>query len=45
MTIPLDRFITLEEFDKKAGQDMFDLLYKEGAYKQKLDTTKLYYEE
>jgi NitT/TauT family transport system substrate-binding protein len=45
MTIPLDRFITLDEFDKKAGQALFDLLYKEGAYEQKLDTTKLYYEE
>jgi NitT/TauT family transport system substrate-binding protein len=45
MTIPLDRFITLEELDKRAGQDYFDVLYKEGAYKQKLDTTKLYYEE
>jgi NitT/TauT family transport system substrate-binding protein len=45
MTIPLDRFITLEELNKKAGQEYFDVLYKEGAYKEKLDTTKLYYEE
>jgi NitT/TauT family transport system substrate-binding protein len=45
MTIPFDEFIKLEEFNKKAGQDMFDLLYKEGAYQQKVDTTKLYYEE
>jgi ABC-type nitrate/sulfonate/bicarbonate transport system substrate-binding protein len=45
MTIPLDRFITLEELDKRAGQEYFDVLYKEGAYKQKIDTTKLYYEE
>ena len=44
MTIPLDRFITLEELDKRAGQDYFAVLYKEGAYKQELDTTKLYYE-
>jgi len=44
MAIPLDRFITLEELDKRAGQDYFDVLYKEGAYKQELDTTKLYYE-
>jgi len=45
MTIPLDRFITLEELDKKAGQAYFDVLYKEGAYQQKVDTTKLYYED
>ena len=45
MTIPFDRFITLEEFDKRAGQEYFDVLSKEGAYKQELDTTKLYYEE
>jgi NitT/TauT family transport system substrate-binding protein len=44
MTIPLDRFIMLEEFDKKAGQALFDLLYQEGAYKEEIDTTKLYYE-
>jgi len=45
MSIPLDEFIKLDEFDKKAGQAMFDLLYEEGAYQQKIDTTKLYYED
>jgi hypothetical protein len=35
----------LDEIDEQAGQDYFDVLYKEGAYKQKLDTTKLYYED
>jgi NitT/TauT family transport system substrate-binding protein len=45
MNIPLDRFIKIEEFDKKAGQALFDLLYKEGAYKERVDTTKLYYED
>lgn len=45
MTIPIDEFMKIEELDKQAGQDYFDVLYKEGAYKQKLDTTKLYYEE
>jgi len=45
MSIPFDEFIKLNEFNKQAGQDMFDLLYDEGAYQQKLDTTKLYYEE
>jgi NitT/TauT family transport system substrate-binding protein len=44
MTIPFDEFIKLEELDKKAGQEYFDVLYKEGAYKEKVDTTKLYYE-
>ena len=44
MNIPLDEFIKLEELDKKAGQAYFDVLYKEGAYKEKVDTTKLYYE-
>lgn len=45
MTIPLDEFIKLDEFNKKAGQAYFNVLYKEGAYKQKIDTTKLYYED
>jgi len=44
MRIPYDKFIKLDEFDKNAGQAYFDMLYKEGAYQQKLDTTKLYYE-
>ncbi|OGP84219.1 MAG: hypothetical protein A2Z08_01290 [Deltaproteobacteria bacterium RBG_16_54_11] len=43
MSIPFDQFIKLEEFDKRAGQEYFDLLYKEGAYKERVDTTKLYY--
>jgi NitT/TauT family transport system substrate-binding protein len=43
MSIPFDQFIKLEEFDKRAGQEYFDLLYKEGAYKEWVDTTKLYY--
>jgi NitT/TauT family transport system substrate-binding protein len=45
MAIPLDEFIKLEELNKKAGQAYFDVLYKEGAYKEKVDTTKLYYED
>jgi NitT/TauT family transport system substrate-binding protein len=45
MTCPIDEFMKLDEIDKQAGQDYFDVLYKEGAYEQKLDTTKLYYEE
>lgn len=45
MTIGLDQWIKLGEFDKKAGQEYFDVLYKEGAYKDRVDTTKLYYSE
>ena len=43
MSIPLDRFMKLEEFDKEGGQAYFEVLYKEGAYKKWIDTTKLYY--
>ena len=43
MSILFDKFIKLEEFDKKAGQEYFDLLYKGGAYQVWVDTTKLYY--
>jgi NitT/TauT family transport system substrate-binding protein len=44
MSIPFDEFIKLDEFDKRAGQEYFDLLYKEGEYyKEWVDTTKLYY--
>jgi ABC-type nitrate/sulfonate/bicarbonate transport system substrate-binding protein len=43
MSIPFDQFIKLEEFDKRAGQEYFDLLYEEGAYKERVDTTELYY--
>lgn len=45
MSIPFDQWIKLEEYDRQAGQDYFDLLYKEGAYKDRVDTTKLYYEK
>jgi NitT/TauT family transport system substrate-binding protein len=45
MAIPIDELIKIEELDKQAGQDYFDVLYKEGAYQQQLDTTKLYYED
>ena len=43
MRIPWDKFIKLDKLDKQAGQDLFDMLFEEGAYKQKVDTTKLYY--
>ncbi|HUL37912.1 MAG TPA: ABC transporter substrate-binding protein [Thermodesulfobacteriota bacterium] len=44
MKIPLQSWMKVETFDKEATQQYFDLLYKEGAYKKWIDTTKLYYE-
>jgi len=44
MKIPLQSWMKVETLDKEATQQYFDLLYKEGAYKKKIDTTKLYYE-
>jgi NitT/TauT family transport system substrate-binding protein len=44
MKIPLQSWMKVETLDKEATQRYFDLLYKEGAYKKRLDTTKLYYE-
>jgi NitT/TauT family transport system substrate-binding protein len=44
MNIAFDKWIKLDELDGKAGQEYFDVLYKEGAYQQKVDTTKLYYQ-
>jgi NitT/TauT family transport system substrate-binding protein len=44
MRIPFEKWIKIKDFDKEAAQIYFELLYKEGAYKKKLDTTKLYYE-
>ncbi len=45
MKIPLQSWMKVEKLDKDATQQYFDLLYKEGAYKKKVDTTKLYYEK
>lgn len=44
MKIPLQSWMKVETLDKEATQRYFDLLHKEGAYKKKVDTTKLYYE-
>jgi ABC-type nitrate/sulfonate/bicarbonate transport system substrate-binding protein len=44
MKIPLQSWMKVETLDREATQQYFDLLYKEGAYKKKIDTTKLYYE-
>ena len=45
MKVPIQNWMKVEELDKEATQEYFDLLYGEGAYKDKIDTTKLYYED
>jgi NitT/TauT family transport system substrate-binding protein len=45
MKIPLQTWMKIETLDKDATQRYFDILYKEGAYKKRVDTTKLYYED
>ena len=45
MNIRLQNWMKIETLDKEATQRYFDILYKEGAYKKKIDTTKLYYED
>jgi NitT/TauT family transport system substrate-binding protein len=42
--IPFEKWIKIKDLDKKAPQLYFDVLYKEGAYQKKIDTTALYYE-
>jgi NitT/TauT family transport system substrate-binding protein len=44
MNIPLQSWMKIETLDKESTQKYFDLLYREGAFKKKVDTTKLYYE-
>jgi len=44
MSIPIQKWMKVETLDKDATQQYFDLLYKEGAYKKWIDTTKLYYQ-
>jgi NitT/TauT family transport system substrate-binding protein len=44
MRIPFDKWIKIKELDKSAGQDYFNVLQREGAFKKRLDTTTLYYE-
>jgi len=45
MNIPLTNWMKVETLDKQATQQYFDLLYREGAFKKRIDTTKLYYED
>ncbi len=44
MNVPLTKWMKVETLDKEATQQYFDLFYKEGAYKNRVDTSKLYYE-
>jgi NitT/TauT family transport system substrate-binding protein len=45
MNVPIQNWMKVEKLDKESTQKYFDLLYKEGAFQQKVDTTKLYYEK
>jgi NitT/TauT family transport system substrate-binding protein len=45
MKVPIQYWIKIEDLNKESTQEYFDLLYKEGAYKERVDTTKLYYED
>jgi len=45
MNIPLQTWMKIETLDKESTQRYFDIFYKEGAYKNRIDTTKLYYED
>lgn len=42
--IPFEKWIKIKDLDKNGPQAYFDVLYKDGAYQKKVDTTKLYYE-
>lgn len=44
MRVPFDKWIKIKELDKRAGEDYFQVLYKEGAFKKPMDTTILYLE-
>ena len=44
MNILLQSWMKVETLEKEATQRFFDILYKEGAFKKKVDTTRLYYE-
>jgi NitT/TauT family transport system substrate-binding protein len=43
--VPIQLWMKVETLNKESTQKYFDLLYKEGAFQQWIDTTKLYYEE
>jgi len=43
MNVPIQHWMKVETLNKNSTQEYFDLLYKEGAYQRRVDTTKLYY--
>lgn len=43
MNVPIQNWMKVETLNKESTQEYFDLLYKEGAYQKRVDTTKLYY--
>jgi NitT/TauT family transport system substrate-binding protein len=42
--IPFEKWIKIKDLDKQGPQAYFDILYEDGAYQKKVDTSKLYYE-
>jgi NitT/TauT family transport system substrate-binding protein len=42
--VPIQLWMKVETLNKQSTQKYFDILYKQGAFQQQLDTTKLYYE-
>jgi len=43
MRIPFEQWIKIEESDRGAAQQYFDVLYEEGAYRKRIDTGNLFY--
>lgn len=43
MRIPFEEWIKVEELDRGAAQQYFDVLYEEGAYRRRIDTGRLFY--
>ena len=44
MSIGPTQWIKIKELNKQAGEDCFEIFYREGVFKSRMDTTKLYYE-
>ncbi len=42
MKIPFEKWILIKDLDREAAQIYFEVLLREGAYKKRIDTTKLY---
>lgn len=43
MRIPFEHWIKVEELDRGAAQQYFEVLYKEGAYRKRIDTSRTFY--